>query len=268
MLSIIIPTYNEEDAIPRTLEALARARGEFEVIVVDGESTDRTRQSVRECIPDFPKTLRLFVTSRPRALQLNAGARHARGDVLLFLHADVIFPCDGIEALDRALCDPPVVGGNFDLEFEGPSAWSRIFTWVNRQRRRFGIYYGDSGIFVRREVFNRLGGFRPLPIMDDYEFVRRLERAGKTTSVPARLVASSRRWRERGVWRTMWSWFWVQTLYSLAVPTRFLARWYLPVRVRPLHVSVPTSDVVTMSAPPLPARVKDRNAPDSGRLRN
>ncbi len=268
MLSVIIPTYNEEDSIPRTLDALSRARGESEVIVVDGESTDRTRQFVSERIPDFPKVLRLFVTSRPRALQLNAGARKARGDVLLFLHADVIFPCEGVETLERGLRDQALVGGNFDLEFEGPSAWSRIFTWVNRERRRFGIYYGDSGIFVRREVFNRLGGLRPIPIMDDYEFVRRLERAGKTTSVPARLVASSRRWRERGVWRTMWSWFWVQTLYSLGVPPGFLARWYLPVRAKPRRIAAPTMEVVTIAELSLGEHPEHRVGSDTRRLQS
>jgi rSAM/selenodomain-associated transferase 2 len=230
MVSVIIPAYNEEDAIPRTLEALSCARGEFEIIVVDGESSDRTCEFVKGRIPDFPKTLRLFAAPRSRALQLNAGAGEARGDVLLFLHADVVFPCEGVEEVERVLQNQAVFGGNFRLEFEGASAWSRFFTWVNRKRRRFGIYYGDSGIFVRRVVFERLGGFRPIPIMDDYEFVRRLERAGKTALVPARLLASDRRWRERGVWRTMWSWFWVQALYSAGVRASSLTRWYRPVR--------------------------------------
>lgn len=230
MVSVIIPTYNEESAILLALGALARAGGEFEVIVVDGESTDCTRQLVEQCLPIFPQPLRLIAAPRHRARQLNAGAKEARGDVLLFLHADVVFPCQGIEALERVLQTPGVVGGNFDLVFEGCSTWSRLFTWVNRVRRRFGIYYGDSGIFVRREVFERLGGFRPIPIMDDYEFVRRIERVGKTTVVPARLLVSDRRWREQGVLHTLWSWFWVQALYSLGVPPRFLVRWYRPVR--------------------------------------
>jgi rSAM/selenodomain-associated transferase 2 len=234
MVSVIIPTYNEESAILLALGALARAGGEFEVIVVDGESTDRTRRLVEECIPIFPQPLRLIAAPRHRALQLNAGAKEARGDVLLFLHADVVFPCQGIETPERVLQMPAAVGGNFDLAFEGRSTWSRLFTWVNRVRRRFGIYYGDSGIFVRREVFERLGGFRPIPIMDDYEFARRMERAGKTTFVPARLLVSDRRWREQGVLHTLWSWFWVQALYSLGVPPRFLVRWYRPVRTKAL----------------------------------
>lgn len=230
MISVIIPTHNEEDAIRRALRALGRACGEFEVIVVDGESSDRTQARVQECIAQFPHPLRFIAAPLHRALQLNAGAREARGDVLLFLHADVVFPCQGIEALERVLQPPAVVGGNFDLAFEGLSSWSRLFTFVNRLRRRFGIYYGDSGVFVRREVFERLGGFRPIPIMDDYEFVRRLERTGKTALLPSRLVVSDRRWRVQGVWRTMWSWFWVQALYSLGGPPRFLVRWYRPVR--------------------------------------
>jgi rSAM/selenodomain-associated transferase 2 len=240
MVSVVIPTYNEEGAIPWTLDVLSQVRGKFEIVVVDGESTDRTRAFVKGRIPNFPKTLRLFVAARPRALQLNAGAQGTHGDVLLFLHADVVFPCDGVEVLERVLRDPAIVGGNFDLEFEGRSAWSRFFTWVNRRRRRLGVYYGDSGIFVRRAVFERLGGFRLIPIMDDYEFVRRLQRAGKTAFVPAPLLVSDRRWRHRGVWRTMWSWFWVQGLYSVGVPARYLARWYRPVRANaPPAASLP-----------------------------
>jgi rSAM/selenodomain-associated transferase 2 len=268
MVSVIIPTYNEQDAIPRTLDALSRARGEFEVIVVDGESTDRTREFVKERIPDFPRTLRLFAAPRPRALQLNAGAKEARGDVLLFLHADVVLPCGGMEALRKVLQDQAIVGGNFDLEFEGPSAWSHFFTWVNRKRRRLGIYYGDSGIFVRRAVFECLGGFRPIPIMDDYEFVRRLERAGKTAFVPARLLASDRRWRVQGAWRTMWSWFWVQALYSIGVLPSFLVRWYQPVRARALRVAASAPQVVSTSLPFIGEPLKGRIGSDSGRLQS
>ncbi|MBI1941664.1 MAG: TIGR04283 family arsenosugar biosynthesis glycosyltransferase [Acidobacteria bacterium] len=245
MVSVIIPTHNEASVIQRTLAHLSRVRGDFEVIVVDGESTDRTRARVERLIPSFPRPLRVIRAPRHRARQLNRAAREARGDTLLFLHADVLVPPDAIEVLEAGLAGQPFIGGNFDLVFTGDSWWSRFFTWANRARRKFGIYYGDSGIFVRRTVFERLGGFKPIPIMDDYEFVRRLERLGRTVCLPATLKVSDRRWRERGIPRTLLSWIWIQTLFSAGVPAEFLARWYQPVRAGqqtpPEHGKQPSS---------------------------
>jgi glycosyltransferase involved in cell wall biosynthesis len=163
-------------------------------------------------------------------VQLNEAAKVARGDVLWFLHADVRVPPDAIETLEREVRADSALGGNFDLVFEGESGWSRFFTWANRARRKFGIYYGDSGIFVRREVFEALGGFKAIPIMEDYEFVRRLERRGKTLFLTPRLLVSSRRWRERGVARTLLSWAVTQGLYSVGFSMQRLERWYPPVR--------------------------------------
>ncbi len=97
-------------------------------------------------------------------------------------------------------------------------------------RRAWGIYYGDSGVFVRREVFARLGGFKTIPVMEDYEFIRRLEKAGRTAYLAPVLVVSDRRWRVQGVVRTLLSWVWVQALYCLGVPGARLARFYKPVR--------------------------------------
>lgn len=230
MVSVIIPTHNEEGVIEQTLERLSLVNGAFEVIVVDGQSNDRTREVVARCRPRFPRPLHLWKAPRHRARQLNFGVREACGDVLLFLHADVTFPSDGILAIQSALSDNSIVGGNFDLEFEGESAWSRWFTRANRLRRRFGVYYGDSGIFVRRQVFKRLGGFREIPIMEDFDFARRLERAGKTTFLETRLTVSDRRWRVQGVWPTLASWFVIQALFSLGVSPASLARRYAPVR--------------------------------------
>ncbi len=230
MISIVIPTYNEESVIARTLAHLSCARGDFEVLVVDGESTDGTAGKVEALIPTFPRSLRLVAAPRQRALQLNRGAELARGDTLLFLHADVVVPPDAIEAMRRALAAQSLCGGNFGLVFEGDSRWNRFFTWANRARRRFGIYYGDSGIFVRRQVFERLGGFKPIPVMDDYEFIRGMERSGRTLCLPATLKVSDRRWRRQGVLRTLLSWILVQSLFSTGIPAEYLARFYAPVR--------------------------------------
>lgn len=230
VVSLIVPTYNEEECIGATLGNLARLRGDCEIIVADGASTDRTAPRVAELIPGFPHPLSVVETERGRARQLNRAADLARGGTLLFLHADTRAPADAVEVLQAALEDESVIGGNFDLVFEGDSLVERFFTWAYRIRRPFGIYYGDSGIFVRRRVFEEMGGFKNIPIMDDYEFVRRLERLGRTVCLPNRLRTSDRRWRVQGLFRTLWTWVWIQTLYSLGVPARHLAKWYGPVR--------------------------------------
>lgn len=230
MVSIIIPTYNEETSIVSVLGALKDVRGEFEVLVADGGSTDRTRELILDAVADFPRPLRLAETVRNRAIQCNAAAQKASGDSFLFLHADISVHPETIKAVEVSLRDPSVIGGNFQIVFEGDTAVEQFFTWCYRVRRPFGIYYGDSGVFVRREVFERLGGFKPIPIMDDYEFVRRLERAGRTVCLEPPMLVSGRRWRVQGLFPTLFSWVWIQTLYSLGVPAERLARWYAPVR--------------------------------------
>ncbi|HEV2246363.1 MAG TPA: TIGR04283 family arsenosugar biosynthesis glycosyltransferase [Terriglobia bacterium] len=252
MVSIVIPTYNEAISIRTVLDRLKHVRGDFEVLVADGSSTDRTREIVREIAGTYPCPLRLVESVRHRATQLNEAARQARGDIFLFLHADMLAPPETIESIEQSLREASVAGGNFQIVFEGDTFVEDFFTWCYRVRRPFGIYYGDSGVFVRRSVFERLGGFKPIPIMDDYEFIRRLERAGRTVCLIPPMLVSDRRWRAQGLFRTLSSWVWIQTLYSLGVPAERLARWYGPVRdgSGPSHEQV-SLDLVRPAAGPL-----------------
>jgi rSAM/selenodomain-associated transferase 2 len=222
MVSVIIPTFNEEARIRSLLVRLREQVTDGDLIVADGSSADAT-------VALAEPYARVVVSHANRGLQLNRGARTARGDVLLFLHADVEFSADGLAAIERALADPAVVGGNFTLEFSGDDFPSRVFTLIDRWRRRFGIFYGDSGIFVRREVFERLGGFREWPVLEDYDFARRMLRAGKSVWLPQVVRVSSRRWNGR-LLRTLAAWLFIQSLYFLRVPPAWLARWYRPVR--------------------------------------
>ena len=193
------------------------------MIVVDGQSADATRDiAARYC--------RTLTCPPNRALQMNCGAEQARGEVFLFLHADVLFPATGILSLETAMGDPHVAGGNFDIVYEGRYLTSRFFTLINRWRRPFGIFYGDSGIFVRREVFQAMGGFRRLALLEDFDFARRLVKFGKTVCLKDSLLVSARRWEEQGLFRTMAAWFFLQTFFLLGVPAHVLARYYLPVR--------------------------------------
>ncbi len=229
-VSIIIPAFNEATVIGGTLDLLGRAEGDFEVLVADGESEDSTRRIVAAKIPDFPHPLRIVNCPRNRARQLNLASEHSRGSILMFLHADIAVPPDAICRLEEAIRNPDIVGGNFQIIFEGESLVSRVFTWLYRVRRPFGIYYGDSGVFVRREIFREMRGFKTIPIMDDYDFIRRLERRGKTVCIDSPLVVSDRRWRIEGLGKTLFTWIWIQTLYSIGVSAERLAGRYGPTR--------------------------------------
>jgi cellulose synthase/poly-beta-1,6-N-acetylglucosamine synthase-like glycosyltransferase len=161
---------------------------------------------------------------------MNGGARASSGDVLVFLHADVRLGRYGLAPVRDSLRDPDVVGGNFDIRYEGSDWATAIFTRINRWRRRLGVFYGDSGIFCRRKVFEALGGYSPWPILEDYDFARRLRKAGKLALLDEPIWVSDRRWRISGLVPTLWSWFWVQGLYLAGVAPERLAGLYRPVR--------------------------------------
>ena len=226
LVSIVVPTLDEERTIRALLDHLASLPGSFEVIVVDGGSTDGTRDAARQ----HPLQPLVIDAPRGRASQCNAGAVAAHGSVLLFLHADTRLPRDTHGSLTRAVADPRVLGGNFALRFDGAELFSRLLgAWYALQRRT-GVYYGDSAIWLRRSAFERLGGFRPLPIMEDYDLVRRLERAGRTVCLPGPAVTSARRWQRLGLPRTIASWVLIRWLFIAGVGPARLARLYPHVR--------------------------------------
>lgn len=226
-VSIIIPALNEEKMIAATMAALRRLDGDFEVILVDGGSHDRTRELAAAALAQHPQS-QILESPRGRGPQMNAGARAAHGDVLLFLHADTLLPADAVRQIAGVITDATVIGGNFTLVFDGKDIWSRAFTRIYNWRRRFGIYYGDSAIFVRRAVFERLGGFINVPVMEDYDFCRKLERAGKTVAIKSPAITSSRRW---GRWRTAYVvmiWVLLQWLYLIGCRPEGMGWIYYP----------------------------------------
>ena len=204
--TIVVPALDEAADIEAALQALAplRARG-AEVIVVDGGSADGTAQLAK------PLADRVLVSPRGRARQMNAGAAAARGDVLLFLHADTRLP----EAADAALHEAVARGaawGRFDVRIDGRPRMLRLVAALMNQRSRLtGIATGDQAIFVRCDLFQRIGGFPDQPLMEDIEISRRLRALARPCCLRQRVVTSGRRWESRGVWRTiflMWRLRW------------------------------------------------------------
>lgn len=223
LVSIVVPTLQEAQALPGLLEHLATLPGAWEVIVADGGSRDGTAE-IAAAHPSSP--LLLADLPRGRAAQMNAGAHLARGQALIFLHADTRLPATAYASLAAALADPTVAGGNFALRFDGDDRFSTLLgAWYAIQRRA-GVFYGDSAIWLRRERFHALGGFRELEIMEDYDLARRLRRAGRTLCLPGPALTSARRWQQLGLPRTIASWIVIRWLYIAGVPPQRLARLY------------------------------------------
>ncbi len=192
-ISVILPILDEEARIGRRLDELAAMRGIDEILVVDGGSHDRSLEVAGAHGAD---NLRVLSAARGRAPQMNAGASAARGSVLLFLHADTELPADAARWVEATLSDPGTVAGAFrtwhvaDAEPGRRALWLHLADLRSRLRR---TPYGDQALFVRREVFERLGGFAPIPLMEDLELSRRLRRAGRVRVAPATVRVSGRR---------------------------------------------------------------------------
>lgn len=225
-VSIIIPTLNEARSIGATLGAAARAGRSVEVIVADGGSTDGTIEAARRA------GARVVAAERGRGAQMHAGAKISRGRALWFLHADTLAPAGAADRIVGALADPGVAGGNFAVRFDGGRRAARFLTWLYPRLRRLGLCYGDSGIFVRREAYERAGGFKPFPVFEDLDLLRALRRRGRVVHLPVTVVTSSRRFEGRSFALTFARWSLLQALYWLGVHPNTLGRMYAPVRER------------------------------------
>jgi len=216
-LSIVIPALNEAERIEAALRALAplRVRG-CEVIVVDGGSADAT-PALAEPLCDC-----VVSSARGRGVQMNAGARHATGDALLFLHVDTLLPSDSDLLVDKALENR--LWGHFDVEIEGRPRLLKVVAWAMSLRSRLsGIATGDQAIFVRRDAFS---GFEPIALMEDIAFSREMKRRGAPACLRERVRTSGRRWEKRGVLRTVLLMWRLRLLYYFGARPERLARLY------------------------------------------
>ena len=212
---------NEEGAIAATLDAIRIGAPTAEVIVVDGESSDRSVELAR------PRCDRLIVGPRGRARQMNDGAALASGDVLVFVHADTIVPPTFATDIELPLDDSRIAGGRFDIAFDVRSpALDVVATMISTRSRLMRSATGDLAIFVRREVFDRLGGYADIDLCEDVDFIRRMRRVGRLACLRAPVITSSRRWRSHGVARTIVRMWFIKSLFLVGVSPQWLKRHY------------------------------------------
>ncbi|MFL6797674.1 MAG: TIGR04283 family arsenosugar biosynthesis glycosyltransferase [Xanthobacteraceae bacterium] len=221
-LSIVMPVLNEGEGIVAALDALQdlRALG-VEVIVVDGGSRDATVPRARL------RADRVIATARGRALQMNAGAERARGDVLLFLHADTRLPPAAEHAVLNGLARSGRVWGRFNVQIAGPHPLLPIVAWLMNVRSCLtGIATGDQAIFVNRDAFQLAGGFPAIALMEDIVLSKRLKRSGRPLCLSERVVTSGRRWQQHGVYATVWLMWHLRLAFFLGADPADLARQY------------------------------------------
>jgi rSAM/selenodomain-associated transferase 2 len=224
-LTVIVPMLNEEGAIAATLEALRIGAPAAEIIVVDGGSSDRSVEIAR------PRCEKLLEGSRGRARQMNAGASQASGDAIAFVHADTIAPPTFARDIDTALAHGRVVGGRFDVAFDGRGrTLDLVAAMINLRSRVARSATGDQAIFVRREVFERLGGYAAIELCEDVDFARRMRRAGRVACLRSRVITSSRRWQREGIIRTIVRMWIIKSLFLAGVSPAWLKRHYADTR--------------------------------------
>jgi rSAM/selenodomain-associated transferase 2 len=221
-LSIIIPVLNEGDGIAAALDALAHLRAVgTEVIVVDGGSRDATVERAQR------RADRVVLAARGRALQMNAGAERASGDVLLFLHADTRLPAEADRVVLDGLDQSRRVWGRFDVKIDGRSRLLPVVAWLMGLRSRLtGIATGDQAIFLRRDAFQAVGGFPAVALMEDIAICKRLKRLGRPLCLRACVTTSGRRWEKNGVLSTILLMWRLRFAYFLGADPKQLARRY------------------------------------------
>lgn len=217
-ISVVVPALDEAEEIAATLESVG---GEAEeLVVVDGGSRDETVARAEE------RGARVLRSEAGRARQMNSGARASNGEILLFLHADTRLPAGWGTRVRETICGG-AVAGRFDVVLRGSHPLLRVVAVsMNLRSRLSRIYTGDQAIFVRRDVFERVGGYESIPLMEDIALSRRLKREGAIACLREKVSTSGRRWETRGAVRTIGLMYWLRFAYFVGVSPERLARMY------------------------------------------
>lgn len=223
--TIIVPVWNEASTINETISHIAALSydGDVEIIVVDASPHVETLHAVHG-----DRARKIISEKKGRSFQMNAGATHARGEILLFLHADTELPPGALQSISSAMADNDIMAGSFDLGIQSRRPVFRAIEHAASIRSRITrIPYGDQVIFIRREYFQKIGGFKEIPLMEDVELMRRIKKAGhRIYIIPEKVRTSPRRWEEEGIlFCTLRNWILI-SLYLLGVPPEKLVKFY------------------------------------------
>lgn len=224
MISIIVPVLNEEKAIENLLKGLNSLKGEKEIVVVDGGSSDSTV----EIASNYGKVVR---SKKGRGVQMNEGAKIARGNVLWFVHSDSKVSQNALEAIKKAI-EEGYIGGGFSLYFyDYDTRFMRFVSVTSNWRAKYlKLFFGDQGIFVRRDIFDELRGYKEIELMEDWDFSRRLVKRGKMKLLDTKIGTSARRFKEGGQLRTLLLMHKIKLLYVLGVSPSKLNKMYREAR--------------------------------------
>lgn len=217
-ISVVIPALNEESHIEKTLQSVTKQDGDYEFSVVDGGSTDNTATIAK-------KYTTVIISKCGRAIQMNTGAKACSGDILLFLHADTILPDNAFREIRKRMQDDTVAGGSFYIAFDTDTFILRGVSFITRFNFRL-FHFGDQGIFVRRSIFQTLNGYKEMPIMEDYDFYKRLGNQGKVILMRMPVISSARRFIRRGVIRQLLINKLVVLAYWIGVDIQTIKRFY------------------------------------------
>jgi rSAM/selenodomain-associated transferase 2 len=222
MISVIIPALNEAAVIANCIESLREEEGNIEIIAVDGGSVDGTPQIVGAY-----DDVVIVKSPKGRGRQMNEGAGAARGDIFLFLHADTTLERGWSNEIMTALADGCVKGGAFTLAIDSAGRHYRLIERIVRLRcRLWKLPYGDQAIFVRRDVFEKIGGYKNMPLMEDVDLVERIKRECRISILPGKAITSHRRWEKKGWIETTLMNQLIMVMYRLGVDTQRLAQIY------------------------------------------
>ena len=217
-ISVIIPTLNEEPHIEKTLQSVIKQEGDYEFYVVDGGSIDNT-------VAIAKRYTSVINSERGRAIQMNKGARLCKGNILLFLHADTLLPNNAFREIRKRMRDDTVSGGSFYIAFDADNFILRGVSFITRFNFR-PFHFGDQCIFVRRDVFQALNGYKEMPIMEDYDFCKRLRKQGKVILIRMPVISSARRFIKKGVIRQLLINKFVVLAYWTGVDIQTIKRFY------------------------------------------
>jgi len=224
LISIIIPVLNEAKNILRIYNHIESIKGNHpvEIIFIDGDDTGSTIHNLRE------KNAKTLISSKGRSIQMNAGAWQAKADILLFLHADTFLPDSAFDEIMKTMSTGKYKGGAFDLGIDNPKWQYRLIEYFASLRyRKTKIPFGDQAIFINRDYFKEIGGYREIPLMEDVELMRRIkENDGNIHIIPLKTKSSARNWEKDGIiYTTLRNWT-IQILYSAGISPDRLVKYY------------------------------------------